>query len=45
MPQIKMKDKHNIKQNLQSLNFTSPNFDLKKKYYASVKDTTKLVPF
>ena len=41
MPQIKTKHKHNFKQNLQSLSFSSPNFDFKKKkkYYANVKDT------
>ena len=30
MPQIKTKHKHNFKQNLQSLSFSSPNFDCKK---------------
>ena len=31
MLQIKTKNKHNFKQNLQSLRFSSPNFDCKKK--------------
>jgi len=39
MPQIKTKHKYNLKQNLQSLSFSSPNFDGEKKYDANVKNT------
>ena len=42
MPQIKLKQKRDIKQNLQSFGFSSPNFDCqirKEKYYENVKDT------
>ena len=45
MPQIKTKQKHNFKQNLQSLSFSSPNFDCKKNIYcANVKNTIDRLP-
>ena len=47
MPQIKLKQKRNIKQNLQSFGFSSPNFDCqkeRKKYYENVKDSIVGLP-